>query len=114
MPTPTGTTTVKDGTPLLNKDTLVVVDGAMSGTACHRRGYFLNSDVVCHLACCQLPDDTDVTINARPPRRTVSARTSTTSFSTAATWMRPAREASSNRFITVNRNTNSQAIISAA
>jgi len=34
----TGTTTVRDGTLLLDKDTTVVIDGAMSGPAGYRRG----------------------------------------------------------------------------
>jgi fibronectin-binding autotransporter adhesin len=60
-----GTTTVRDGTLLLDKDTLEVVDGAMSGPLVIGEDELPeNTDVVRYLHCCQLPDDTDVTINA--------------------------------------------------
>jgi autotransporter-associated beta strand protein len=61
----TGTTTVKDGTLILDKDTLEVIDGAMSGPLIIGEDELPeNTDVVRYLHCCQLPDDTDVTINA--------------------------------------------------
>src|SRR4030095_4986615 len=60
-----GTTTVRDRTLLLDKDTTAGTDGAMSGP----RGMGEDerpegTDVVRYLACCQLPDNTDITINA--------------------------------------------------
>jgi autotransporter-associated beta strand protein len=61
----TGTTTVRDGTLLLDKDTTAVVDGALSGTLVIGEDELPEAaDVVRYLACCQLPDDTDITINA--------------------------------------------------
>ena len=61
----TGTTTVKDGTLLLDKDTAAVLDGAMSGPLVIGEDELPeNTDIVRSLACCQLPGDTDVTINA--------------------------------------------------
>lgn len=61
----TGTTTVKDGTLLLDKDTTVVIDGALSGPLVIGEDELPeNTDVVRYLRCCQLPDDTDVTVNA--------------------------------------------------
>lgn len=60
-----GTTIVRDGTLLLDKDTTQVIDGAMSGALVIGEDELPeNSDVVRYLACCQLPDDTDITINA--------------------------------------------------
>jgi len=61
----TGTTTVRDGTLLLGKDTTEVVGGALSGPLVIGEDELPeNADVVRHLACCQLPDDTDITLNA--------------------------------------------------
>ena len=61
----TGTTTVKDGTLFLDKDTSVVIDGAMSGPLVIGEDELPeNTDIVRFLHCCQLPDDTDITINA--------------------------------------------------
>jgi len=78
---------VRDGTLLLDKDTTVVIDGAMSGPLVIGEDELLkNTDVVRYLHCCQLPDDTDVTINASGLLDLNGfARTFTTSFSTAAT-----------------------------
>ncbi|MCX6925136.1 MAG: autotransporter-associated beta strand repeat-containing protein, partial [Verrucomicrobia bacterium] len=60
-----GTTTVRDGTLLLDKDTSAVIDGAMSGPLVIGEDELPeNTDVVRYLRCCQLPDDTDITINA--------------------------------------------------
>jgi autotransporter-associated beta strand protein len=60
----TGTTTVRDGTLLLDKDTTAVIDGAMSGPLVIGENELPeNTDVVRYLRCCQLPDDTDITIN---------------------------------------------------
>lgn len=60
-----GATIVRDGTLLLGKDTGVVLDGAMSGPLIIGEDELPeNADVVRFLACCQLPDDTDITINA--------------------------------------------------
>ena len=61
----TGTTTVRDGTLFLDKDTTEVIDGAMSGPLVIGEDELPeNTDVVRYLRCCQLPDDTDITINA--------------------------------------------------
>ena len=61
----TGTTTVRDGTLLLDKDTLTAFDDAMSGPLVIGEDELPeNTDVVRWLRCCQLPDDTDITINA--------------------------------------------------
>jgi autotransporter-associated beta strand protein len=60
-----GTTTVRDGTLLLDKDTTAVNDGAMSGPLVIGEDELPEgADIVRYLACCQLPDDTDITINA--------------------------------------------------
>jgi autotransporter-associated beta strand protein len=60
-----GTTTVRDGTLLLDKDTTAVTDGAMSGPLVIGEDELpAGADIVRYLACCQLPDDTDITINA--------------------------------------------------
>jgi len=60
-----GTTTVRDGTLFLDKDTSVVVDGAMSGPLVIGEDELPeNTDIVRYLHSSQLPDDTDVTINA--------------------------------------------------
>ncbi|HEY2951102.1 MAG TPA: autotransporter-associated beta strand repeat-containing protein, partial [Verrucomicrobiae bacterium] len=61
----TGPTTVRDGTLFLAKDTSVVFDGAMSGPLVIGEDELPeNTDIVRYLHCCQLPDDTDITINA--------------------------------------------------
>lgn len=61
----TGTTTVQDGTLLLNKDTPVASGGAMSGPlVIGKDGLPENTDIVRFLHASELPDDTDVTINA--------------------------------------------------
>jgi fibronectin-binding autotransporter adhesin len=60
-----GTTTVRDGTLFLDKETTVVIDGAISGPLVIGEDELPeNTDVVRYLQCCQLPDDTDITINA--------------------------------------------------
>ena len=60
-----GTTTVRDGTLFLDKDTTAVVDGALSGPLVIGEDELPeNSDIVQYLRCCQLPDDTDITINS--------------------------------------------------
>ena len=60
-----GTTTVRDGTLFLDKDTTEILDGAMSGPLVIGEDELPeNADVVRYLRCCQLPDDTDMTINA--------------------------------------------------
>src|SRR4030095_9876263 len=61
----TGITTVKDGTLFLDKDTTEVIDGAMSGPLVIGEDELPeNTDIVRYLHCCQLPDDTAITINA--------------------------------------------------
>jgi len=60
-----GTTTVRDGTLLLDKDTTAVIDGAMSGPLVIGEDELpVNTDVVQYVRCCQLPDDTDITLNS--------------------------------------------------
>src|SRR6185503_6244933 len=60
-----GTTTVRDGSLLLDKDTTEVIDGAMSGPLVIGEDELPEgADIVRFLACCQLPDDTDITINS--------------------------------------------------
>lgn len=60
-----GTTTVRDGTLFLDKDTLFVLDGAMSGPLVVGENELPeNTDIVRWLRCCQLPDDTEITINS--------------------------------------------------
>ena len=59
-----GMTIVRDGTLLLDKDS-GVMGGAMSGPLVIGENELPeNADIVRFLTCCQLPDDTDVTINA--------------------------------------------------
>lgn len=61
----TGTTAVRDGTLLLDKDTAAGNDDAMSGLLVIGEDETPeDTDTVRYLRCCQLPDDTDITINA--------------------------------------------------
>jgi autotransporter-associated beta strand protein len=60
-----GSTILIDGTLFLDKDSMAVIDGAMSGPLIVGEDELPeNTDVVRYLHCCQLPDDTDITINA--------------------------------------------------
>jgi autotransporter-associated beta strand protein len=60
-----GATIVRDGTLILDKDTTAVLDGAMSGPLIIGEDELPeNTDVVRYLSFSQLPDDTDITINA--------------------------------------------------
>jgi autotransporter-associated beta strand protein len=60
-----GATRLRDGTLLLAKDTTAVLNGAMSGPLIIGEDELPeNTDIVLFVACCQLPDDTDVTMNA--------------------------------------------------
>jgi autotransporter-associated beta strand protein len=109
-----GTTTVRDGTLLLDKDTTAADDPAMSGRLVIGEDELPeNSDVVRFLACCQLPTDTDITINASGllDLNGFGQNVSDIIFNggdiaTGAGSILPIGN------ITVNRNTNSQAVIS--
>ena len=58
----TGSTTVRDGTLLLDKDTTTALNGAMSGPLVVGEDELPeNTDIVRWLRCCQVPDDTDIT-----------------------------------------------------
>lgn len=60
-----GTTTVKDGTLFLDKDTATAIAGALSGPMVVGEDELPeNTDIVRWLRCCQVPDDTDITVNA--------------------------------------------------
>src|SRR5205823_5235004 len=111
-----GTATVKNGTLLLDKDTAVVIDGAMSGPLIIGEDELPeNTDVVRYLHCCQLPDDTDVTINASGlldlngfGENVRNLTFNGGDLDTGTGSILPIGD------ITVNANTNSQAIISGA
>jgi fibronectin-binding autotransporter adhesin len=61
----TGTTTVRDGTLLLDKDPATATDGALSGPLVIGEDELPeNTDVVRWLRASQVPDDTDITLNA--------------------------------------------------
>jgi len=61
----TGTTIVRDGTLLLDKNTLAADDATMSGPLVIGEDELPeNTDIVRFLSCCQLPPDTDITINS--------------------------------------------------
>jgi autotransporter-associated beta strand protein len=111
----TGTTWVRDGTLLLAKDSAVVTGGAMSGAlVIGEEELPANTDVVRSLACCQLPEGTSVTVNS-------SGLFDVNGFSEAVGGIvfnggdidAPSPgDIRATSTITVNRNTNSQAIIS--
>ncbi len=110
----TGTTTVRDGTLLLDKDTATAFDGAMSGPLVIGEDELPeNTDVVRYLRVSQLPDDTDITINASGllDLNNFGENVRNIIFNggdldTGTGSILPIGN------ITVNRNTNSQAIIS--
>ncbi|MBI1840884.1 MAG: autotransporter-associated beta strand repeat-containing protein [Verrucomicrobia bacterium] len=110
----TGVTTVRDGTLLLDKDSGLAIHGAMSGPLVVGEDELPeNSDVVRWLQCCQLPDDTDITINASGlvdlngfGQNVRNLIFNGGDIDTGAGSILPIGD------ITVNRNTNSQAIIS--
>jgi len=61
----TGTTTVRDGTLLLDKDTATASDGAMSGPLVVGENELPeNTDIVRWLRARQVPEDTDITLNS--------------------------------------------------
>jgi autotransporter-associated beta strand protein len=107
----TGTTVVRDGTLFLDKDP---TDGAMSGPLVIGEDELPeNTDVVLYLQSSQLPDDTDVTINSSGlldlngfGENVRNIIFNGGDLDTGAGSILPTGD------ITVNRNTNSQAIIS--
>ena len=110
----TGTTTVKDGTLFLDKDTSVVLHGAMSGPLVIGEDELPeNTDIVRWLRSTQLPDTTDITINASGladlngfGQNVRNIIFNGGDIDTGTGSVLPTGD------ITVNRNTNSQAIIS--
>lgn len=110
-----GTTTVRDGTLLLDKDTTAVVDGAMSGPLVIGEDELPeNTDIVRYLHCCQLPDDTVVTINASGllDLNGFGENVNDIIFNGGDIDAPSPGSILPTGDITVNRNTNSQAIIS--
>ena len=111
----TGTTIVRDGTLFLDKDTSVVIDGAMSGPLVIGEDELPeNSDVVRYLRSSQIPDNIDVTVNASglldlngfgENVRNITLNGGDIAAPLPGSIL-PIGD------ITVNRNTNSQAIIS--
>lgn len=110
-----GTTIVRDGTLILDKNTTAATDPSISGPLIIGEDELPeNTDIVRFLRCCQLPDDTDVTINASGlldlngfGQNVRNIILNGGDIDTAATGsILPSDN------ITVNRNTNSQAIIS--
>jgi autotransporter-associated beta strand protein len=109
-----GTTRVRDGILFLDKDTTAILDGALSGPLIIGEDEVPeNADVVRYLACCQLPDDTDITINSSGlldlngfGENVRNLIFNGGDVATGAGSILPTGD------ITVNRNTNSQAIIS--
>src|SRR6266581_4429544 len=111
----TSATIVKDGTLLLNKDTAAVIDAAMHGPLTIGEDELPeNTDVVRNLACCQLPDTTDITINASGllDLNGFSENVHNLIFNGGDLDAPLPGSILPTGDITVNRNTNSQAIIS--
>ena len=111
----TGTTTVRDGTLLLDKDTTVVIDGAMSGPLVIGEDELpANTDVVRWLRSSQLPDDTDITINASGllDLNGFGENVRNLIFNGGDVDAPSPGSILPTGDITVNRNTNSQAVIS--
>ncbi|MCI0745318.1 MAG: autotransporter-associated beta strand repeat-containing protein [Verrucomicrobia subdivision 3 bacterium] len=111
----TGTTTVRDGTLLLEKLTTAPNDDAMSGPLVIGEDELPeNTDVVRYLACCQLPDDTDITVNASGllDLNGFGDNISDMVFNGGDVDAPSPGSILPSGNITVNRNTNSQAIIS--
>jgi len=110
-----GTTTVRDGTLFLDKDTTVGIDGAMSGPLVIGEDELPeNTDIVRYLHCCQLPDDTDITINASGllDLNGFGENVHNLIFNGGDVDAPSPGSILPTGDITVNRNTNSQAIIS--
>jgi fibronectin-binding autotransporter adhesin len=111
----TGTTTVRDGTLLLDKNTTAASDDAISGPLVIGEDELPeNTDIVQLLRCCQLPDDTDVTINASGllDLNGFGNNVSDIIFNGGDIDAPSPGSILPTGNITVNRNTNSQAIIS--
>ena len=111
----TGTTVVRDGTLFLDKDTASVIDGAMSGPLVIGEDELPeNTDIARYLRCCQLPDDTDITINASGllDLNGFGDNISDLVFNGGDVDAPSPGSILPTGNITVNRNTNSQAIIS--
>jgi len=107
-----GTTTVRDGTLLLDK---VPTDGAMSGALVIGEDELPeNTDIVRYLRASQLPDDTDITINASGllDLNGFGENVGDLIFNGGDLDTAAAGSILPTGNITVNRNTNSQAIIS--
>jgi autotransporter-associated beta strand protein len=110
-----GTTMVRDGTLLLDKDTAVAFGNAMSGPLVIGEDELPeNTDIVRYLRCCQLPDDTDVTINASGllDLNGFGDNVRNIVFNGGDLATEAAGSILPTGDITVNRNTNSQAVIS--
>lgn len=110
-----GVTTVRDGTLLLGKDSVVVTGGAMSGPLIIGEDELPeNTDIVRSLACCQLPDATEVTINSSGlfDANGFSEAVGDITFNGGDIDTASAGDIRSTGVITVNRSTNSQAVIS--
>jgi autotransporter-associated beta strand protein len=110
----TGTTIVRDGTLLLNKDQAVIRGAAMSGPLIVGEDELPeNTDVVRWLQCCQLPDDTDITINASGllDLNGFDEATGNLTFNGGDVDAPSPGDIFPSGEITVNRNTNSQAVI---
>ena len=106
---------MSDGTLLLDKDTTAVIDGAMSGPLVIGEDELPeNTDVVRYLHCCQLPDDTDITINASGllDLNGFGENVRNLIFNGGDVDAPSPGSILPTGDITVNRNTNSQAIIS--
>jgi len=111
----TGTTIVRNGTLLLDKNTLAADDATMSGPLVIGEDELPeNTDIVRFLRCCQLPPDTDITINSSglldlngfgQNARNIIFNGGDIATDAAGSIL-PTGD------ITVNRNTNSQAVIS--
>jgi autotransporter-associated beta strand protein len=110
-----GTTIVRDGTLLLDKDPAVAFGNAMSGPLVIGEDELPeNTDIVRYLRCCQLPDDTDVTINASGllDLNGFGDNVRNIVFNGGDLATEAAGSILPTGDITVNRNTNSQAVIS--
>ncbi len=110
-----GTTAVRDGTLLLDKDTTTALDGAMSGPLVIGEDELPeNTDVVRFLRSSQLPDNTDVTINASGllDLNGFGENVGDIIFNGGDIDAPSPGSILPTGDITVNRNTNSQAIIS--
>jgi fibronectin-binding autotransporter adhesin len=111
----TGTTTVRDGTLLLDKDTATAIDGAMSGPLVVGENELPeNTDIVRWLRASQVPDDTDITLNSSglADLNGFGENVRHLSFNGGDVNTQSAGSILPTGDITVHPNTNSQAIIS--